>query len=104
MVNLVAFTIFFISLFGIGFILIQKIPRLTDLPKEVKEPKQELFFRLKNKVRSFGPIKSFSPELFLHKLLSKTRILTLKIEHKVSAWQAQLRERLKRKKEAEKDT
>ena|SRR3989344_1841417 len=104
MVNLAALIIFLTSLFGIGFILIQKIPSLMHLPREIKTPKQGLFSRLKNKIKGFGPFKSSSPELFLHKFLSKMRILTLKIEQRVSVWQAQLRERLKKKKEAEKDT
>ena len=75
-----------------------------ELPVEIEKPKKGFFSRLKNKMKVFGLFKSFSSELFLHKLLSKARILTLKIEHKVSSWQTQLRERLKKKKEAEKDT
>ena len=104
MVNLLAFIIFLASLLGIGFLLIRKIPLLLELPREIEKPKEGLFSRLKNKMKVFGPFKSFSSELFLHKLLSKARILTLKIEYKVSSWQVQLREKLKKKKEAEKDT
>ena len=104
MAELIAIIIFLGSLLGIGVILVRKIPVLRELPLEIEKPQESLFLRFRNQVKTFGPLKSFSSESILHKLLSKTRILTLKMESKISAWQHRLREKEKKKKEIKNDT
>ncbi len=100
---LIATIVFLGSLLGIGIILARKIPALRELPLEIERPQENLVLRLKNKVRAFGPFKSFSSEFILHKLLSKTRLFTLKIENRIALWQERLREKSKKKKEVEND-
>ena len=102
--NLIAVIVFFGSLLGIGVILFPKIPLVRKLPLEARGPQENLPLRLKNKIKVLGPLKSFSFESFLHKLLSKTRILTLKTESKISGWQHQLRKNSKKEKDIENDT
>jgi len=104
MINLIAAIIFFGSLLGMGVILVRKIPVLRELPLEIEKPQKSLFSRFKNQVKTFGPLKSFPSESILHKLLSKTRILTLKMESRISVWQHLLREKEKKKKEIKNDT
>lgn len=54
-------------------------------------------------VKKLTPPKNFSPELLLQKILSKVRVLVLKMDHKTSTWLQALRERAKRRSTIEKD-
>jgi hypothetical protein len=104
MIDLIAAIILFISFFGILVILFRKIPVLVNLPISEQIISQEpLFLRLKNKIKNFPFLKSWSFENFLQKLLSKIRILTLKTENKTANWLQKLRERSQKKKEIEND-
>ena len=89
---------------GISVILFPKIPLIRKLPLQARAPQENLPLRLKNKIKILGPLKSFPSESLLHKLLSKTKILTLKMESKISTWQHRLREKSKKEKEIENDT
>lgn len=90
------------SLSGISIIIFRKIPRLLTLPQDL--PFQfnlnNLFLRLK----ILNPLKDFSFELFLQKVLSKIRILTLRTENKTANWLQRLRARSQEKKFNEDDT
>jgi len=103
MAELIAIVILIGSIFGMGVILVRKIPILRTLPIERKLPRENLFSKLKNKIIILNPLKSFSTEIFLQKVLSKIRILTLKIESKTANWLAKLREKSKKKKKLEND-
>jgi len=104
MLNLIAVIILVSSLFGIFVILFRKIPILVNLPiPEQTTSHEPLFFRLKNKIKNLPPLKSWSFENFLQKLLSKIRILTLKTENKTTNWLQKLRERSQKKKEIQND-
>jgi len=103
--ELTALTIFFGSFLGIAAFAFRKIPVLVELP-EVREEKikwKELPLKLKEKVNGLSPVKSFSFEIFLQKLLSRIRILTLKTDNKTSNWLQGSRERSKKKKFLEND-
>ncbi|KPJ71643.1 hypothetical protein AMJ50_01410 [Parcubacteria bacterium DG_74_3] len=102
MVTLIASVVFVGCLLGMGGILYRKIPLLIKLT-EISQKKEDLFLRLKKKVQKKVPFQRFSYEIFLQKLLSKIRILTLKTENKTSLWLQELRERAKEKKGVEKD-
>ncbi|MCH8741958.1 hypothetical protein IH779_03630 [Patescibacteria group bacterium] len=104
MSNVIAIIVFLGSLLGIFVILFPKIPLVKKLPLQARGSQENLALRLKNKIKDLGPLKSFSSESLLHKLLSKTRILTLKMESKISGWQHQLRKNSKKEKEIENDT
>jgi len=102
--ELIAQIIFVGSLVGIGIILIRKIPLLAELPEKIEEtPRENLWLKLKERMKNIPVLKSFSFEIFLQKLLSKVRILTLKIENKMGLWLQKLRKRAQKKKIEEND-
>ena len=89
------------SLVGMGIIVFRKIPLLLELP-EAALPQfnwQEPLIKIKN----FLPFRDFSFEIFLQKILSKIRILTLKTDSKTSNWLQRLRKRAQKKKFDEND-
>ena len=95
------------SLFGMGAILFRKIPILVKLPKvspRKKKGKEPRFFqRGLEKIKKIGPLRSFSFEIFLQKILSKIRILSLKTDNKTFNWLQKLREKAKKNKSKEND-
>ena len=98
----IAIFIFFVSFFGLVFIVIKKIPQLREIPENIQDVREKNFYqKIKNKVseefkKTFSKI---SLESFFHKILSKIRIINLKIENKIANYLQQLREKQKRKKE-----
>ena len=102
MAELIAKIILGGSLIGIGMILVRKIPILVEMPEmETKELEQKSsFLRLGARL---GSLKLFSPNLVLQKILSKVRILILRIERKTDDKLQKLREEAKRKKDIEND-
>jgi hypothetical protein len=86
------------SIFGILSVVFRKIPILTELP-EVREGylKEPVWTKIENRIKNSKHVKSFSFELFLQKLLSKIRVLTLKIESKTASQLQTLRQRAQRK-------
>lgn len=99
MMVLIASIIFGGSVIGMGTMLYQKIPALVKLSEVVeKDEKKNLILVIKNKVKEIDFIKDFSYEMFLQKILSKIRILTLKTDSKTSNWLQKLREKSKNKK------
>ncbi|MEA3292971.1 MAG: hypothetical protein U9P88_00625 [Patescibacteria group bacterium] len=91
-----AITLFFsaFSLLGVVIILTKKAPYLIELPKIVEEyPRNESFSDEKIK-RVFGFI-SFSSDVFLQKILSKIKVLALKIENKTQAELEKSRKKLR---------
>ena len=84
MVQLIAFIIFLVSFFGIVFILYRRIPGLIKLPQDghhgLKKP--EFISKIEKKIKDTH-FHFFEKQMFLHKLLSKTKIWVLKIETKI---------------------
>lgn len=102
--TLIATITFVYSFIGMGVILFRKIPVLVELSEVVERPRKEnLIFVLKQKVKEIEFFKNFSYEIFLQKLLSKIRILTLKTENRTSTLLQKLREKQKEKKIIEDD-
>jgi len=89
------------SLAGMGVIIFRKMPLLLELPETV--PAQFDWKELLIKIRNLLPFKNFPPEIFLQKILSKIRILTLKTDNKTSNWLQKLREKAQKKKFGEDD-
>ncbi len=91
------------SLIGIGTILIRKIPILVEIPEEEIEKFdwKLLFLKLFNWIKG---LKVFSSNLFLQKILSRVKILTLMIERKTESKLQRLRKEAKRKKDRENDS
>ena len=103
MPELIAIIILLCSVVGIGVIIFRKIPVLVELPEVSPRKKRQkvpgFFQKGIEKIKKIGPFKSFSFEIFLQKLLSKIRILTLKTDNKTSNWLQKLREKSKKEKE-----
>ena len=93
----IAIIIFFISLAGMGIIIIRKIPVLAELSPQEIEPKD--FKKLREKIKNNRTLKFFSGELLLQKILSGIKALTLRTENKTSAWLANSRQRYLDKKD-----
>jgi hypothetical protein len=103
--ELVAVIILFGSLSGMGVIVFRKIPALVGLPEI---PAAEInwggiFLKIKEKIEILNPFKSFSREVFLQKILSRIRILSLKSENKTGSWLQKLREKSQKNKFQEND-
>ncbi len=104
MAELIATIILIISFVGILVILFWKIPALINLPIQKKESFHEsLFLRLSNIIKNSSLLKSLSLDNFLHKLLSKIRVLTLKTDNKTTNWLQRLRQRSQKKQEIQND-
>jgi hypothetical protein len=96
MFALVALIILIASLAGMGVIIYRKMPAFLELPQAVPvriDWKSRLV-----KVKDSSPFKNFSFEIFLQKILSKIRILTLKTDSKTSSWLQELRAKANKKK------
>ena len=81
MVQLIAFIIFIISILVVGFIVYKKLPVLIELPQHgyhgFKKP--EFLANLEKNIKKHH-FHFFEKQMFLHHLLSKTKILVLKTE------------------------
>jgi len=101
MIELIATIIFFTSLVALAMIVFRKIPVLLELPETA--PSQFNWKELLIKIKNLLPFRNFSFEVFLQKILSKIRILSLKTDSKTSSWLQKLREKKQRKKFGEDD-
>jgi hypothetical protein len=100
MAELIAIIVLFSGFIGIGIILFRKIPVLAQLP----EVPTSFDFKIKiqkiaGKIKNSKYLKTPPFEILLQKVLSKVRILTLKIENKTGSLLQKLREKSEKKKE-----
>jgi len=108
MIELIATIILVGSLSGIAVILFRKIPVLVKLPDynssntPVSLP-VKWCKNLKEKIKNISVFKSFSSEIFLQKILSKIRVLSLRVENKIASRLQKLREKALKKKNLEND-
>jgi len=84
MLEIIFLIILIASLTGIIVIIRRKIPILLQLSPQEARP--GFFSRFRRKTPG-------SKELFLHKILSKVRILMLKTDNKTTEWMKRLREK-----------
>jgi len=102
MTNLIALITLLISFLGIVIIVFCKIPILVSLPNQ--RPKDlRILEKSFIKIAGNGFVKSISPEILLHRILSKLRALTIKTEGKTSYWLQNLRQRSIEKKKSFQD-
>ena len=71
-------------------IILRKVSVLSGLAPEQIE--KGIFSHIKSQIKE-KTLKDFSVELYLHKILSKIRVLTLKTEHRIGGWLNHLRQR-----------
>ncbi|MDD2697059.1 MAG: hypothetical protein PHE52_02795 [Candidatus Pacebacteria bacterium] len=100
---IIALTVFVLSLIGMALILFRKIHLLLELPEAV--PVQFHWKEFLTRIKNSSPfLKDFSFEMFLQKILSRVRVLTLKTDSKTSNWLQRLRARSQKKKFEEDDS
>ena len=100
--EIVASIILLGSVFGIVGIIVRKIPVLLTLP-EILLQKESFFSKLKERLKKLNPFRNFSYEIFLQKILTKIRILSLKTDNKTFNWLQKLREKYQKNKIEKKD-
>ena len=84
MLQLISLVIFLISASVVTFILFRKIPELVALPKNGHHgfKKHELILKIETKVKD-SYFHLFSKQMLLQRVLSKLRLLILKIEKSI---------------------
>ena len=87
------------SFLGMGIIVVKKIPLLVQLPVFPQKRGFSLGEKIKNKITEISSLKSFSWKKLLHKVLSKLKILALKIETKAEKYLQKMREESKKEKQ-----
>lgn len=98
MLETIAIVILISSTFGIGIIILTKLPVIKELSEESKDRIENSFLLKLEKT-----IKSFLFESYLEKILSKIRVLTLKVDRKTSNWLQEIRKHSQENKIIEKD-
>ena len=104
MADLIAFAILLFSVFGMSVILFRKIPDLVEIEEtSLNISLRGSFSRIAKKVIIFTPFRNFSSEIFLQKVVSRARILSLKMDSKTSNWLQRLREKSQEKRNRSND-
>lgn len=99
MAVLIAQFVLLISFVGIGMILFRKIPVLIELSETFGKPEAENFIlKLKRKIKNTSALTSFSFEVFLQKILSRIKILSLRVENRSDTLLQRLRKNSQKKK------
>ena len=97
--NLVSLIILILSFLCLGFLVIRKIPALVELAPETSGDSENGFFtKIKNRIKDIPWLKNLSPEVFLQKIISQIRVLSLRADHKTANWLKQLRQNSQKKK------
>jgi len=107
--ELISIVILFLSLLGMAVILWRKIPALCKLPEQDLNLNFNFNFcnsltdGIRCGMKKIPVIKNFSYELYLQKMLSKFRVLSLKTESKTGSWLEKLRQKNCRKNQTNND-
>jgi hypothetical protein len=82
-IELIFLAIFIFSFGGALFIMVRKIPVLNTLPKNGNAGIRDHHYilRIENKIKDF--LIAFEKQIYLHKLLSFIKIITLRLEVKI---------------------
>ena len=92
--ELIASIVLGISFLGLVFLMLRKVPELKEMPEpELSFLKKGLRKKIREKTKEVLKENSNTLEGILHKVLSKIRILSLKVDKKVSDWIVKLRSR-----------
>jgi len=107
MPNIYALIIFIASIAGIASIVLKKMPALARLPEPETAPGANFGARLKNwtkgRIEKVPGLNNISKDVFLQKLLSRVRVMTLKLEAKTGNYLQKLREQSQKKREEERN-
>jgi hypothetical protein len=103
LIELIFLGILISSFLGMGVVVLRKIPVLTKLPETGQIPGRSLVKRIGGAVKTLPGLKSLPYELYLQKILSKIRVLTMKTENKTANLLEKLRQRANQKNHFEND-
>ncbi|MBZ1345091.1 MAG: hypothetical protein KY055_00365 [Candidatus Nealsonbacteria bacterium] len=110
MPELIATIILIGSFLGIISIAFKKISILAQLPEKPQKDKcfQTYFLKrkiilIKDRVKNWRYFKKVNPDIFFQNILSKIRVLSLKMENKTANLLQKIREKTKKKKIKEDD-
>ena len=101
MTSIIIAIILFVSLIALTVIILRKIPLLLQLPET--GPFRFSWKEWLSKAKESSFLRNFSFEIFLQKILTKVRLLTLKTDNKTSNWLQRLRARGQKKNNDETD-
>lgn len=105
MPELIILIVFWGSLLGMGFMIFNKITAIKQLPEKYSLITfQTLFSFSQNKISQVNPLKDFSKEIFLQKILSRVRVVNLKVEHHTSKHLQLLRQKAQKNKPSKGDS
>lgn len=98
MVETIVSVLFILSICGITFILVKKIPVLNTLPKNGNAGIREHHYirNIENKIKEF--FSRIEKNNYLHKLLSFSKIMVLKLEVKIDKLLHKIRKKAQEKK------
>jgi len=94
----ISLAVLVISFLGLVIFIYRKIPVLANLSLENAAAENGIFPRIKNRVKNLPGVKSLSGEVFLQKIVSQARVLSLKADHKTANWLKALRQKTQKKK------
>lgn len=97
MIGLISIIIFILSLAGMAVILLRKMPAIRKVPERDFAFGNSLANGVKRGLKKMPVIKGFSYELYLQKVLSRIRVLTMKTENKTGHWLERLRQKNNKK-------
>ncbi len=112
MPELIATIILIGSFLGIILIAFKKKSILAQLPENPKKDECSLSLKcflkekinpIKNKIKNWKYFKKINPDIFFQNILSKIRVLSLKIENKTANLLQKIREKTQKKKIKEGD-
>ncbi len=88
------------GLLGLIYLVIKKIPVLAQLPEnQTVFSNQGITVQLRKVAEKMPFARSFSLNIYLQRILSKTKILTMRFEGKISSWLQDLRTKAQKKQE-----
>lgn len=104
MLETISLYLFLAGLLGMAVIFLRQVPYLTNLAETPESfSSEKISGRIKKSIKNIFFPKGFPSDLFLQKILSKIRVLTLKTDHKTSSLLQRLREKSQKNKFGEND-
>ena len=83
MISQISLAVLIVSFLVLTYLLIRKTPLLIELEETPSKKMENPFLKIKEKLLEVSFVKNFSWNAVLQKMLSKTRIIILKIEGKI---------------------
>ncbi len=87
-----------VSFSVLTYFLIKKAPELAEFDEGPSRRKPGFLFKIKKRISKISHLSSVWGGVVLQKVLSKTRVVLLKVENKIGSWLYFLRKKSERKK------